>query len=168
MNKIYIAFALLTVLCSYSQTKSAEDYYRLAKNQELLKNNKEAFKDYTQAIALDPTYEKAFYARALLLNNQKKYTEAINDYTKSIAINPKSSKAYYSRAISKNNLKDFDGALEDYSKTIELDSLFSKAYNDRAELKFKMNQQESGCIDLHKAGELGFPYPFDYIKNRCK
>lgn len=167
MNKYHILFIFAISLSFVSRGQSANDYYMLGKNYELLNDCKTAIKKYSKAIELEPKFEDAYISKASAENTLKKYKDAIQDLTAALVINPESAKVYYLRAINKSQLNDTDGTLEDLDKCIKTDPSFSRAYNDRAEVKFELSQKESACKDLEKAASLGYPYPFDYIEKKC-
>lgn len=68
----------------------------------------------------------------------------------------------------KLRLEDYKGAIADYSKAIELNPKNAKAYYSRGLAKLLMGQKDSGCIDLSKAGELGYDKAYDAIKEDCR
>ncbi|XP_040571764.1 uncharacterized protein [Lepeophtheirus salmonis] len=58
-----------------------------------LNREKEAEKDCTLAIMLDPNYAKAYIRRAYARSGLKRYSDAINDYEKVLQIEPKNKMA---------------------------------------------------------------------------
>jgi hypothetical protein len=50
---------------------------------------------------------------------------------------------------------------------IAIDPNYGLAYYKRGLIKFFSGQKESGCLDLSKAGELGYADAYDAIKNYC-
>jgi len=113
----------------------------------------------------DATY---YYNRGVEKEKEKDNTGAIADFTKAIEINPKYSSAYLERANAKGNLEDFRGAITDYSKAIKFDPKNYKAYYNRGLAKIILGQKDDGCIDLSKAGELGYDGAYETIKKYCQ
>ena len=74
---------------------------------------------------------------------------------------------YYKSGCDKLELKDFRGAIQDYNKAIELNPKYALAYNNRGMAKIALGQKDSGCLDLSKAGELGYMDAYDAIKEYC-
>ncbi len=64
----------------------------------------------------------------------------------------------------KFTLKNFSGAIQDYNKAIKLNPNDARAYMGSGLAKILSGQKNSGCLDLSKAGELGFSEAYDLIK----
>lgn len=98
------------------------------------------------------------------------YRGAIVDYSKAIEIDPKQVRYYLDRALVKDQyLKDYRGAIDDYTKVIELDDQKKASpYFLRGMAKIRIQQKDSGCLDLSKAGELGYSQAYDAIKEYCQ
>ena len=93
---------------------------------------------------------------------------AIADCTKYIKFEPNSILAYYLRGMAKTSLNDYAGAIADCTKLIEIDPKSGQWYFTRGLLKNKLGQKESGCLDLRKAGELGYSEAYNAMKELCK
>ena len=74
---------------------------------------------------------------------------------------------YVNMGYSKHKLKDYSGAIADYTKAIEIDPNKSSAYYGRGLSKLVLGQKDSGCLDLSKAGELGYGQAYEVIKEHC-
>jgi len=75
---------------------------------------------------------------------------------------------YMKIALDKDHRGDVIGALADYTKAIEIDPNYRNAYFDRGLAKLNLGQKDSGCLDLSKAGELGFgQQAYEAIKELC-
>lgn len=81
--------------------------------------------DYAQALTLlnsviaqDNTDSNAYYYRAMIYDNQKKYQLAINDYKKAIQHNSQMLIAYYAIAVDYDYLGQYSNALTFYKKYI--------------------------------------------------
>lgn len=75
--------------------------------------------------------------------------------------------AYYNRGLAKCALKDYVGTIADYNKVLEIDPMCANGYYDRGLVKIELGQNDSGCLDLRKAGELGFEEAYEAIKKFC-
>ena len=74
--------------------------------------------------------------------------------------------AYYNRGISKSKLEDYSGAIADCTKAIELDQKDAEAFYIRGLSKLQIDNN-GGCLDLNKAGELGMTKAYEVIKKNC-
>jgi tetratricopeptide (TPR) repeat protein len=95
------------------------------------------------------------------------YVSAIQDYNKTIESNPRNQDAYYVRAALKKALGDYRGAIQDYNILIELDPNIASNYFRRGMNKIKIGNKDGGCLDLSKAGELGYGDAYEVIKKLC-
>ncbi|NEW80971.1 MAG: tetratricopeptide repeat protein [Mariniphaga sp.] len=134
-----------------------------------IKDYRGAISDFTKAIELDPKDADYNYLRGNAKSHIKDNRGAISDYTKAIELGPNEGSYYGNRGFAKGNLKDYTGAFADYYKALEIDPKDSVVYYDRGLLKITaLGQQESGCLDLNKAGELGYVKAFAAIKQYCQ
>lgn len=125
--------------------------------------------DYTDAIELEPNDQLVYVARGSALYNIGDYVAAIADFTKSIELNekPNTAMSYHRRALSKFQLADYSGAMDDLDRAIADDELNPEYHEARGILKIQLGQQESGCLDLKKALELGSSTAEQHIKDFC-
>jgi tetratricopeptide (TPR) repeat protein len=146
----------------------AVSYYSrgLAKNS--LQDYKGAIADFTKAIELKPEDASAYYNRGEAKIGLQDYKGAIADYTKTIEIIPKFAWAYYVRGNAKGKLQDTRGAIADFTMAIELYPNNKEAFYNRGLAKIALSQKESGCLDLSKAGELGYAKAYEAIKKFCQ
>jgi len=63
--------------------------------------------------------------------------------------------------------KTLGGAIQDFNKTIELNPNYALAYGGRGLAKIRLGQKDDGCLDLSKAGELGYAEAYEAIKEYC-
>jgi tetratricopeptide (TPR) repeat protein len=155
-----------------------------------------AIADFNQAIENNPRYSTAYYHRGRAKMYLQDYRGAILDITKVIELNSsylnthineeetneaiagfkeinkanakkELDDAYILRGGAKFAIEDYTGAISDYSKVIELHPRYARVYYLRALAKIEFKQKDSGCLDLSKAGELGFSKAYDAIKQYC-
>lgn len=92
---------------------------------------------------------------------------AIVDYNYVISNNPKA--GYYDeRGDAKAKLKDYVGAIADYNIAIEMQPWREIYYFSRGLAKIAINDKNGGCLDLSKAGELGYSKAYEMIKYICQ
>nr|WP_299416639.1 hypothetical protein [uncultured Emticicia sp.] len=171
-----ILFFILLLLSNELYSQSAEDYY-YSGVEKLANDNIGALSDFTKALKIDPNNADVYFIRGRTKWMLDDNIGAISDFTKTIEINPKYSLAYFERGICKGTLEDYRGAIADFTKAIEFDPKNAKAYFYRGFNKLglatgvnNINQSlnDSACLDLSKAGELGDYGAYDVIKKFCK
>ncbi len=116
----------------------------------------------------DKMSDYSFFLRGVAKHNLQDYRGAIADYSKAIEIDPNYAEAYFKRGNAKYDFQDYKGAIADYSRAIEINPRYaSDAYYNRGLAKIILGQIDSGCMDLSKAGELGFEEAYDMIRKFC-
>ncbi len=75
---------------------------------------------------------------------------------------------YYDSGVEKANSGDYQGAIKDYDKAIEINPKDAEAYYNRGLAKIGLGQKYSGCLDLSRAGKLGYSKAYEAIKKYCK
>ena len=71
------------------------------------------------------------------------------------------------RGLLKVNIKDYSGAKADFHQIIEIDPNNATAYFNRGVCKILLEEKESGCLDLNRAGELGDTSVYATIEKYC-
>ena len=153
MKRLLVICLLLTAVVLKAQTYNeliakGDDFY--AK-----KDYAEAIKIFTQAIALEPNFAKAYWYRGDANRELKQNDEAINDYTIAIDLEPKNAKFRKLRGDTYYNLKQYAQAEKDYSKGIEIDPKNATLWLYRGDCYTNLKQNEKACVDYKKAQELG-------------
>lgn len=139
-----------------------------------------AITDYNKELEIkdnDPNYridknDKVYNNRGVAKYNLKDYRGAASDFNKAIELNSGESIHRLYKANSLYQLKDFMGVITECNYIIE-SFHFNKydkndAYYWRGLAKIQIGQKESGCLDLSKAGELGFKEAYEAIKKYCQ
>jgi len=96
------------------------------------------------------------------------YYQSIQDYSVSIEKNTRFTFAYFNRAYIKSVLNDFSSAILDYSVCVFYDDSFAEAYFNRGLLYLFLGNEEKGCEDISKAGELGIKESYNVLYKYCK
>ena len=108
-----------------------------------LNMNDAAFKDFSDAIALNPRHKNIKYVynnRGWILQSKQDYKGAIKDYYAAIAIDPAFAPSYYGRASAYSKLGNLPRALEDAKEALRLEPEIKK-YDDLVfELRSKMKK----------------------------
>jgi len=96
------------------------------------------------------------YCSPILLKEQSTAMDRKNPVWISDSINsPPEAKKYFSEAFQKAQSENYNEAIMNFTKAIEIYPNFAYAYYFRGIIKLNLKQEESGCNDLNRAGELG-------------
>lgn len=150
----------------------SEPYYHRGLSKLSLKDYNGALGDFNKAIEINPNRDGRYYhGLGNAKNALKLYAAAINDYTVAIELGDNAAVVYFDRGVAQDHLRDFRGAISNYNQVIALDknsTLCPTAYFFKGMDEILIEQKESGCSDLSKAGELGCSDAYTIIKQDCK
>jgi S1-C subfamily serine protease len=114
--------------------------------------SRQAIKEFSQAIQLNPKYGIAYFMRAVTYKLLRDYQLALNDYSQAIAIDPQDADNYLVRArLRYDNLFDKKGALADYNQAIAINPKYVLAYNERGRLREYLNDNPGALADYNQA-----------------
>jgi tetratricopeptide (TPR) repeat protein len=122
--------------------------------------------DRTKMSDMSAGRAEVFFHRGLAKAKSGDPKSAIEDYNRAISFLPTYADAYFQRGIAKSSLGDQRNAIQDCNNAIELNSKFAEAYFIRGIIKLALNDT-SGCLDLSKAGELGYAGAYNVIRDYC-
>ena len=95
------------------------------------------------------------------------YAHILNDYNQVIRLLPDFAPAYYNKGNIMARKSDYEAAIDNYTKAIGIENRFGDAYFNRGLARIFMGQNEKGCADLSKSGELGVSDAYNVIKRHC-
>lgn len=135
-----------------------------------------AIEDYIKAISIKSDYAEAYYNKAHIEHEMKKYELAIEDLTKAIKAKPgfadaylKMGAVYNDRGVIKQNNGDKQGAIEDYltaidnyTKGVKPTPDYAGAYSNRGDIYLKINRKEDAIADYNLAIKINPKYPGAY------
>jgi tetratricopeptide (TPR) repeat protein len=120
-------------------------------------SGRDAVRDFTQTIKLDPNFADAYLVRAKTYAKMDKHSKALEDYTQFIRLRPNDVEGYYERANFYDEIGEHDKANMDFDQAAKLESSIAQAYYNRALTYIKSSSQKA--IDIcNNAVEL---YPKD-------
>lgn len=141
-------------------------YFHCGRAKGMLKNFNGAIADYTKAIEFEPNNAWIYQERGLNKHQILDFDGSMKDFNRAIQLLP-DARSFRCRGSLKYDRNDFLGAIEDCNQSILLDPNFPAAFNTRGLAKIQLNRKEEGCLDLSKAGELGYDYAYVSIKKYC-
>ncbi len=113
-----------------------------------------AIADYTQALTLDPEYEKAYYNRGLAYLDIGELEQAVNDFSRTLQLDSQHARAHYHRGRTLILMERWEEAGGDFTRAIELDPTYAQAYRRRGDVLVQLNRTEAAISDYRKAAEL--------------
>jgi tetratricopeptide (TPR) repeat protein len=113
-----------------------------------------AIADYTQALKLDPEYEKAYYNRGLAYLDIGELEQAVNDFSRTLQLDSQHARAHYHRGRTLILMERWEEAGGDFTRAIELDPAYANAYRRRGDVLVQLNRTEAAISDYRKAAEL--------------
>ena len=164
-------------------TVSGLDYSSRA--QVLFKNGRyvEAMSDISNAIILNSQNIYFYSLRADIKIALLDYRGAIEDLKLAIDLEQKTPLNFYVLPIYKEehiadyfskigtckaNLNDFQGAVDEYNNAIKWSPNHSYSFYSRGKVLIRLGEKDRGCLDLSKAGELGYKEAYVAIKMYCQ
>jgi len=142
-------------------------YYNRGLAKKEINNFTGAVQDFNKAIEIDPELTWAYFSRGLVKAKLEDHNGELADYSKAISIDKDFTEAYYNRGVALCNLQEYTKAISDFTKAITLNPDYADAYFNRGMAELLLGQQEAGCVDLKKAGDLGLKEAFDVINQHC-
>jgi tetratricopeptide (TPR) repeat protein len=166
-----LLFSLALFFNGFGQ--SAAVHYRDGRDMLDNKNYTGAIVEFSKAIEIDPEWENIYYFRAEAKASLTDYRGAISDLDMVTEMNPRRAEAYYRKGENTERIQEcLECAIRHYSKAIEIDPQNAKYYFRRGNAKLQVDTRNpayktSGCLDLSKAGELGFAEAYVSISFLC-
>ena len=105
------------------------------------------------------------------IKEQERYTDyqyVINDYLKAIELSPDFIFSDFNLANTYLKTRDYNKAITWYNKVIRSDNTFAEAYYNRGLTYIYLKQNENGCMDMSKSGELGIQNAYVVIGRFCE
>ena len=92
----------------------------------------------------------------------------MGDYSKALELSQTCVECLFGLAFARGELKDYSGSITAYTKLIELQPNDGHSYYNRGIIQIKLGKKSDGCLDLSKAGELGYMDAYAVIRTNCK
>ena len=165
--KIVLILAILAGCVSNVEIKETDSDPLLYQGNALFFDGQydRAIAFFNKAIEKNPRHAEAYYNRGLTYVEKKQFDEAMSDFTKIIEINPRLAMAYGNRGNAYGRKGQYDEAISDYTKAIEINPRLAMVYSNRGIAFFLKNDYEKAWDDVHKAQNLGFTVPPEFLKD---
>lgn len=176
--------------------KNVEAYFEKGIWQGHASAYSEAYGSFDKALNIEPNNFRLLFARANLKLQQAKelynslpaddfldldeevierkkvlrklYQEVISDYDRVLELHSDFSFAYYNRAYAKALSDDFKGSYSDFSNCLINNKVLGEAFYNRGLITILFLQDNAGCSDLSRAGELGMTNVYSIMKRHCQ
>lgn len=145
----------------------AKSYFNRGSAKANSEDYQGAIADFSKAIEINPNFAESYHYRGNLKYTLNDYRGAIVDNSKAIEIISNYEDAYITRANARLEIQEFKEAISDFSAALNINPKNSETYYRRGLAKIAIAQKDSGCLDLSKAGELGYLDAYDAIKKYC-
>jgi len=133
------------------------EYFNRGYEKHLQGDLKNAIKDYSRAIEINPRFAMAYQMRGAAWQRMEAFDKAISDFSMVISCGEPHFMAvgYYNRGIAKNMSGDFLGAIPDFSAALNLDGKMATAYFHRGIAKSRTGDTFGRIEDFREAARLG-------------
>jgi tetratricopeptide (TPR) repeat protein len=111
-----------------------------------------AVESFTEVIAMDGKYTKAYFMRGQAFYQLKDYRRAIEDFTRSIALNSQDSDSYLWRGAAESRSGQDADAVDDYEKAIRINPQLVKNYDAGQSKPGSSSESESTSNSSAKVG----------------
>ncbi len=123
---------------------------------------KEALTYFDKSIDKNPTYENAWFNKALCHSKFNQHIEAIKAYDKTIELKSDFHDVWYNKGISQYNLELYDNAIESFDKAIDKNSMYVDAYIYKGLASIQLKKYDNAIESFDKAIEIKPNYYYSY------
>ena len=113
-----------------------------------------AIQQFSQAIEINPNFDKAYYRRGLAKFDIGNREEAIADFTQAIEINPSYIDAYLGRGIARLVVGDILGTIADANQIISINNNYADAYKLLGNAYRQQHNQTAAIANFKRGAEL--------------
>jgi len=132
-----------------------------------LEDYNSALINFQKSISLDSTNFKTYVERAKLKIKLGDYKSAISDCNTARFYNKEFYLIYKTKGIAYELLEDGGNAVIQYEHSIKYGDNSGETYYKLGVLYLSQGNNQKGCSNLSKAGELGYMDAYDLIKSNC-
>jgi tetratricopeptide (TPR) repeat protein len=132
-------------------------------------NYREAYKEYSRVLQVNPRYDRAVVGQAKCRMMEGKPSSAMPLLVKALSFNPNNYEAWYLKGRILYDKEDFEQALKHFDQSLKFGSI-PAAWFYRGSCKFETGDKYGACIDLKKSVELGYNEEGieDMVKRVCR
>jgi tetratricopeptide (TPR) repeat protein len=136
------------------QAQSAKQYFKAGEEFAKKMNFRDAIEQYTNAIELDPDYDKAYIQRAIAYTKIEDYEKAATDFDRAIVFNEKDPELYYYSGMACHLQGKNSEAFSKLSKAVEMKNNFLEAFQIRSEVLMDLGRYQEALDDCQRCLKL--------------
>lgn len=148
-------------------SNNTKTYVLKGEIEALLEQDSLAMISFNKALSFDNQNYYAYTHRAKLKIKLEDFKSAISDCNIALRIDDKNPKAYILKGEAYELLNDNINAITQYHNGIKNGNISGEIYYKLGCLYIKEGDNEKGCENLSKAGELGYMNAYNLIKINC-
>jgi len=137
-----------------SKKDRAKAHFVRGGHREQAKDYDAAFREYDEAIKLDPEFARALNRRAGIYWIRRDADRAIQDYSTVIRLNPNDVGALYGRGLAYADQKDADRAIRDFDEAARLGGKHHLLFYFRGREYLRKHDLDAAIRDFDRAIEL--------------
>lgn len=130
-------------------------------------DSESAIQYFSKAINIKPNDVLAYFNRAtekLIINDKK---GAVEDLSFCVSIDSTNINTYFLLAETMIEIKDYKNAISKINKIVFIDPQNARAFFLKGKSELAIDQKDNACMDLRKAGELGYYDAYELITKNC-
>jgi tetratricopeptide (TPR) repeat protein len=151
LDSLHQARAAYRQALAHNPANAMARYKLAATDEKDRKSGPQRLEEYSRLIEENPSFEPAYYQRALLYIESGQPERALRDFTAALQLDDSDYRVWYNRAHTKAQLDDAAGAIADYTRAISLNRDFAKSYAGRAGAFVKIEEYEAAIPDYEMA-----------------
>ena len=132
------------------QAQSAKQYFKAGEEFAKKMNYKDAIEQYSNAVELDPDYDKAYIQRAMAYTKLEEFEKAATDFDRAIVFNEKDADLYYYSGMAYHLQGKSNIALTKLNKAIDMKNNFLEAFQARSVVLMDLERYQEALEDCQK------------------
>ena len=152
--KRVLSILLLAVFTLTLHAQSARRFYKTGEDFMEVNKFEDAIEQFTNALNVDPDYDKAYLARANAYERLEQYEKAARDYERAIVFNERDEEIHYKAGKAYFDNQEPAKALSKLNDALDRKSKFLEAYQLRSMVYLELERYDEALEDCKKALRL--------------
>ncbi len=151
MKKIFPFIAVLLFIASAGYGQSARKYFKAGEDFLEVRKYEDAIEQFSNAVALDPEYDKAYISRAAAYERVNNYAAAADDYERALVFNDKDEELMYKAGNAFYRSGNYGKSLAMLSSALARKSNYLEAYQVRVQVFIALKRYDEALEDCKRA-----------------